>query len=255
MKLGVLITTYKDEKALLVNLFNSLKDLEPYEICIADTSQEYDGYFNEWLYNEISLTGAHVGKVRYVKNSWEERQVEIKNDLIELSESDWMLMMDSDEMLTIESARDLKKKIMSLPPDAQCLRMKKINLIDDEHCLSNDLWNGRPPIGHHPQVFKKGAKFIGHPRYENKRHPILIYEGRDTISYNSEQHPCKDWNNYYMLHLWLYKDMPLKWHDEKWQRKQKDDKVNKGNSTEYLKQRGWNIRELPKIATWRKIII
>lgn len=253
----VAFCTHNHDKHILRNLFNSLRELDPNEICIVDTSEKHDSYFEEWLYNQSQMAGAEVVKVRHIPD-WDNNQTLIRNTLLELAESDWLVLLDSDEMVTIEFANDLDNKLSKLPPHVTGLRVKKINLIDDTHCLSHDIWQPkeRLHIGTHPLIVKRGTgKFVSHPDYENKYNPIYLYEGRREIPLESPNHPCVDWHGYYIVHLWLYKDMPTKWQKEKWERKLKYEAVQKGDSKTYITGRGWQIVDLPQIANWREVTI
>lgn len=253
--LSVAIFSYSDEKYMLVNCLRSLVRLIPDEVCILDTTRNSSTSksFQQWLRNKCKEYGLPA-KIEYRR--WDGNYALSRNASLDMSTSDWTITLDSDEMLTLEAARDMRGRLASLPPEALALRLKKINLLDDEHCLETDIWkpNERPFSGMHPQVIKTDScrcKGSG-------THEIMWYPGRAEVPWDSPKHPKKDWHNYYLVHLWLYKDNPLrKWSRDKWEIKKADmgEEYWKITADEILRKRGWQKTKLPeKTATWEKII-
>lgn len=253
--LSVSVFSYSEERYMLVNCLRSLVELVPNEVCILDTTKDLRASeeFQQWLKDRGEEYGLPI-KIKYRR--WDGNYALSRNASLDMSTSDWTVTLDSDEMLTLEAAKDMREKLANLPPEALALRLKKINLLDDEHCLETDIWkpNERPFSGMHPQVIKTGScrcKGSG-------THEIIWYPGRSETPWGSPKHPKKDWHRYYLVHLWLYKDNPLrKWSKDKWEIKKKDmgKEYWKINTDEILKKRNWHKIKIPKdTASWVKII-
>lgn len=252
---SVSVFTCSEDKYMMINCIHSVAELQPYEFCVLDTTKDKDESkkYQEWLKEECKKYGLNL-KLCYRK--WDGNFALSRNASLDISTADWTITLDSDEMLTLEVSKNIKEKLASLPSEALALRMKKLYLLDDEHCLKSNLWkpNERPFSGMHPQVIKtdkcrcKGSGV----------HEVLWYSGRKEIPWDSSKHPKKDWHNYYLLHLWLYKDNPLrKWSEDKWKIKKENmgEEYWKINTDEILKKRNWHKVKIPKnTASWVKII-
>lgn len=245
--------TYKGDKKALPNCLNSLIDLDPDEVCILDTTTPFDEEFHEWIRSEVNKRG-----LRNLKLKWDDKFIgnysRCRNLLIDMVTSDWFVLIDSDEMLTLEVAKGMRQKISELPPEALCLRTQFLDLLDDNHIVEQNLWKGRPPLSVHARIFKRGS---GKNDEKRPRHAAFHYEGRITIPFNSPLHPKKDWVDHYMVHLWLYKDNPLiNWSRKKWENKTMMEGTRKSGTFEYVRQRRWKAIEIPEDlnASWREIV-
>ena len=219
----------------LLNTLRSIVDLQPEEVCVLDTTKfEEDALiFQGW----IKRVGKELKlplKVGYRK--WDDHHGNARNAVCDMCTMDWTLMLDSDEMLTLEMAKDLRKAITELPPEALVLRTHFLDLIDDKHCLSHNIWTKiRGNSGQHGRIFKTGCG-----KWERRLHEIFNYPGRSEIKWDSPKHPKKDWYGYYILHLWLYKANTLK---------------RMGITTEsFLEQREWKKYKLPEGVSWIPIL-
>lgn len=237
-----------DRQYVLNNYFRSLVDLQPEEICFLDTTIEESKEFQKWLKEQGKKYNLPV-KIAYKK--WSGDFSEARNANLDMCTADWIICLDSDEIITKEVARDLRDKIASLPPEALVLRPNTLNLIDDEYCLDT-LWRGdiRAGSGHHGKIFKRGSG-----RWERRIDEIYNYPGRFTIPWNSEKHPKKDWRGYYLIHLWLYKDAPLR--RSRWSAGRHFKEIpEKGIdyrefSKRIIKNRGWKVIKIPKgVSSW-----
>lgn len=253
MKIAVATFTTKSDQYMMVNSIQSVAELQPDQYSILNTTKdkkeakEYD----KWLTEECKKYDLNL-KLKYRK--WDGNFAVARNEVIGMSTCDWTVMLDSDEMLTLEASHDLREKLKSLPKNVFALRLKKLDLLDDEHCLKENLWRDkRPGSGVHPQVIKTSqCRCVG-----KGTHEICAYPGRKEIPWNSPNHPKKDWRGYYLVHLWLYKDNPLrKWSKNKWEIKKRDmgEEYWKINTKQILQKRGWHKMKIPKdLASWVKI--
>lgn len=201
--IAVSIATYSGETDHLVNLFNSLEDLKPDEVCIVDTTVSgKDMVFWQWLTYQETLRQFRF-ELRYYP--WDGSYSRIKNAALEMVTSDWVLMLDSDEMLTREAALDMRKMLDGLPKHVLAVRFPRIALLDDQRCCHPWRWpRQRPGAGMHPRIVKAHT---GH--YVNDMHERYEYPGRN-INFFSPDHPKWDWREYYFIHNWLYLDNVLR---------------------------------------------
>jgi len=205
----VSLITQHGERDHLVNYFRSLARLDPDEICIVDTTRtdkaEEIKDFHRWLRAEAEK---HHLPLLLKYRRWDGNYRDTRNLCLSMGTGDWTLILDSDEMITLEVAADLRIFLGGLPGHALAVRPRMLNLFDEHHCLRRDYWQRRErrSVGIHPRIVRTGVA-----RYKGPtRHEILIYPGRTSISLRSPDHPLVDWHGYYLLHLWLYKDAPMR---------------------------------------------
>ena len=258
--ISVFLFTHIGDKSHLVNCFRSLVDLKPEEVCVLDTTKrdELSLQYQEWIKKEAEKNNLPI-KINRLK--WHGSYKDCCNATLKMCTMEWGIRVDSDEMLSKELCRDLRDKIKSLPPETLVLRPKRISIIDDDHCLDN-LWrepNQRLSKGNHGRIFK-----LGFGEYKGSHiHETYFYPGRTEIPWTSSKHPKKDWYNYYIIHLWLYKDnfMRRSWAAgdfpfEKIMREFRKynipkEKLWKEARNRFLKKRKYRITTIPKnIVSW-----
>lgn len=206
--------------------------------------------FQNWLTRMSRECSPHV-KIGYQK--WTNDYSEMKNISMDMCSSDWIFILDSDEMITIELANSLKEKLANLPNETLVLRMARLILVDDRRCFTHGLWKPgiRPARGEHGRVLKRGSG-----RWTCRIHEFFEYPGRSTIPWNSPVHPKKDWHGQYFIHLWFYKDNPLKrWPDDinEVPEHLKGNDIWRSNTDNIAKLRGWKTIDVPKGVTWQLI--
>jgi hypothetical protein len=253
--ISVFLFTHVGDKPHLVNCFNSIIDLKPDEVCVCNTTK--DSYlsrdYQNWIKNKAGELDLPI-KVGYHK--WNGSYKDCCNAALNMCTMDWGVRVDSDEMLTKKLCKDLRDKISSLPPHILVLRPKRISILDDDRCLAN-LWkedHKRLPKGSHGRIFK-----LGHGRYVGSDiHETYQYPGRLNIRWDSPDHPKMDWQGYYIVHLWLYKDNFLRrcWavqdfpfdkiiNELKESGKSKKT-VWKSAAKTFLEKRKWSVTKIPK---------
>lgn len=197
------LCTYAGETDYLVNLFNSMVDLQPDQVCIADTTRKgKEEWFWDWLKEQMEMRQFKY-QLRYYR--WAGSFSDIKNAALDMVTSDWAVVLDSDEMLTIEAARDMRSMLANLPEYVTCVRYPRISLLDDTRCLHPWEWPlFRPSLGMHARILKAG---VG--RYEGIMHERYEYPGR-RVDFHGPTHPKWDWRGYYFIHTWLYKDAVMR---------------------------------------------
>lgn len=205
--ISIAMITFHGECYNLVNCLNSLHHLHPEELCVVDTSSaELDlrHRFYTWLVDQAAMLGLPL-KLGYRK--WDGNYRDSRNQALRMCTQDWTLSIDSDEMLTLEMARDLRDYLEQLPNHVLAVRPRRVDLLDDNHCDAATLWPPyRPGLGAHARIYRTG---LGHYA-GGKREEVYIYPGRREIPFDSPKHPKVDWRPYYWLHLWLYKDHILR---------------------------------------------
>jgi glycosyltransferase involved in cell wall biosynthesis len=240
-----------DRQFIMQNYFRSLVDLQPEEICIVDTTidDNESALFQEWLRAEAKQ---HDLPLKIERHHWTGNYSVARNYSLDICTTDWVFFMDSDEIPTNELARDLKEAVTNLPDEALVLRPYILNLVDDTHYFG-ELWQKglRYGTGNHGRIVRRG-----HGRWERNIHEIYNYPGRGSIPWSSPRHPKKDWFGYYFLHLWFYKDAPLRRNDWSTHDFNVLPKEN-SNYTEVkgaiMKRRRWVSKPIPKDITWKKI--
>lgn len=233
--ISVAIFTSIQRQFPIVNTLRSLVDLKPDEVCILDTTEHgrYAQVFQDWL-KRVTNTLNLPTKIAYRK--WDNHYGNARQAVSEMCTMDWTLTLDSDEMLTLEVARDLRKAITELPPEALVLRTHFLDLIDDKQCLTHNVWTKiRANSGMHGRIFKTGCG-----KWDRRIHEVFLYPGRSEIDWDSPKHPKKDWYGYYLLHLWLYKANFIK-------------RVGKPMEP-LLKEREWEKKRIPKGVSWIPIL-
>lgn len=253
--ISVSTITYLTHKYHLTNNFKSLVDLKPDEVYVLDTTAdlEQSKIYRKWIEEEAKKYGLPV-KIGYKK--WDRNYKDANNFALKNCSKDWILQLDSDEMITKEFARDLRDKLASLPPETLVLRPKRLSLLDDD-CTTSFGWhpNERPKLRLHGRIFKRGTG-----KYEGpKNHEQYIYPGR-KLKLDDPKHPKKDWHDYYLIHLWLYKDnlMRRRWHPRliaMLEDKIKGKNVTKENLWKimkhtFLEKRNLKVYPIPKGVTW-----
>ena len=212
--ISVAINTFYGEKHHLVNLLRSLVLMEPDEVCIADTSRADDATvieFYNWLHERAEEYRLPIKVTHKPFDGWYSHA---RNRALAMCSSDWTALIDSDEMMSLQAAHDLRNYLGTLPQHILAVRLRRIMLLDDtRRCPFRNLWPPwlRRSQGSHPRIYRTG---VGH--YEGRVHERYIYPGRKTIPFHSPEHPKMDWNGGYkhcFLHLWMYKDniMRRKW--------------------------------------------
>lgn len=248
--IAVATATSADRQYIMTPYFDSLAELKPDEVCLIDTTPDplESIKFRNWLYEEAVKRELDTKLGYYI---WDENYSKVRNMGLDMSESDWVLFLDSDEILSTETALGMRDKLESLPDDALVLRTYIISLLDDGHYFGRTWQKGfRPDSGTHGRIVRRGFG-----RWERKAHEIYNYPGRSDIPWDSPRHPKKDWFGSYILHLWFYKDAPMRRSD--WSEHDfdvipdGDDYVAVKNAI--MKRRGWVTEEIPDGITWPKI--
>jgi len=253
--ISVFLFTHVGDKPHLTNCLKSMVDLKPEEVCVCDTTRNPDLSieYQKWIKKEADKFGLPI-KIGYYR--WDKSYKNCCNAALGMCTMRWGIRVDSDEMLTKELCRDLRDKIASLPPNVLVLRPKRISIIDDDRCLKN-LWKPDHPRlskTDHGRIFKLGyGKYVGSDIHETYQYP-----GRLDIKWNSLKHPKLDWQGYYLVHLWLYKDnfMRRSWAtgdfpfekimDKLRESSKSKDKVWKIARDTFLKKRKWLTTKIPK---------
>ena len=251
--------TYRSHQHHLINNFKSLVDLKPDEVCVLDTTRKerFPKEYQQWIKKEAKKYNLPI-KIGYQK--WHGSYKDANNAALKMCTKDWILQLDSDEMVTKELARDLRDKIASLPPEALVLRVKKISLLDDNHAIGS-FWhpdpNVRPSKRLHGRIFKRGTgQYSGSGVHEQ-----YIYPGR-RLPLSHPKHPKKDWHGYYLIHLWLYKDNFLRraWSPKDFPFEKIIKELKKSNYPKsylllkakafFMEKRGWKPHPISKEASW-----
>jgi hypothetical protein len=207
-RIAVAMCTFYGEKHHLVNSLRSLVPLDPVVVSIADTSRTDEvtiKEFHDWLYDRAGEYGLRMAVTHKPWDGWYSRA---KNRALDVAAtcSDWTVLIDSDEMLSLQFANDVHEYLVGVPPHILVVRFRKLELLNDETCLSRNLWPKwyRRNMGAHPRMNRSG---VG--RYHGRVHERYDYPGRKTIPFHSPEHPKADWNGSYghcLLHLWAYRD-------------------------------------------------
>ena len=206
--IAIAMMTFYGEWCHLINCFNSLEALCPDEVNIVDTSNAEPAVRQEFFAWMKAQAGARNLPIRIVHRPWTTMNYrDHKNAAMAMCHSDWTVLIDSDEMLSLELASQLRDFVADLPDSALAIRTRRLTLLDDERMLTLGLWPPwRPGRGSHPRVVKTGTGEFRGPRL----HEVYDYPGRKTIKWESPEHPKVDWRDHYMLHLWVYQDNPLR---------------------------------------------
>lgn len=212
-RIAVAMCTFYGEKHQLVNSLRALTALKPAEVNIADTSRADAATVEEfrgWLLERGEEYDLPIKITHKPFDGWYSRA---KNRALDMCSADWTLLVDSDEMVSLQFARDVREYLAGLPDHILVVRFRKLELLDDTTCLARNLWPQwyRRNMGAHPRINRTG---IGH--YKGRVHEHYVYPGRKTIPFHSPEHPKADWNGSYghcLLHLWMYGDnmMRRKW--------------------------------------------
>ena len=207
-RIAVAMCTFYGEKHHLVNSLRSLIALEPDIVSIADTSradEETVREFRDWLFERCEEYGLSM---TYSHKPWDGWYSRAKNRALGAvaDKSDWTILIDSDEMLSLQFAHDVHEYLERLPPHILVVRFRRLELLDDKTCLHRNLWPRwlRRGMGAHPRISRSG---VG--RYTGRVHERFDYPGRKTISFHSPEHPKADWSGDFAhceLHLWMYGD-------------------------------------------------
>ena len=262
-RVAVAIATFYGEKYHLVNLLRSLVPLAPELVSIADTSRadaETIQEFRDWLFDRAKEYGLHIvvthkpfdGSYSHAKN----RALDVAYTC-----TDWTMLLDSDEILSLQAARDMRDYLGGLSEHILVSRIRKIDLFDDDRtCMQKCLW---PPwlrrnMGAHPRIFRSG---IG--RYVGPIHEYFDYPGRKTIPFHSPEHPKADWGGqmeHCLLHLWVYKDNMMR---RRWGKDLDLSKIPLGGTPDeqwraakqsWVTHRHYQIVQVPAEVTWIPII-
>lgn len=201
--ISIAMMTFFAERRNLINCFNSLVPLHPEELCIVDTSVTDDATiqeFEDWIRVETTKRGLNLQmSYRAFDGSYRDSH----NQALSMCTQDWTLLLGSDEMITLEIARDLRAYLDGLPSHTLVVRTAMLSLVDDHHCYAHNFWTSkRRGTGAHGRIYRTGVGSYQGPI----RHETYTYPGRLTIPWNSLLHPKVDWRPYYFLHLWFYKD-------------------------------------------------
>lgn len=257
--IAVVIYTEINDRFHMVNSLRSLVDLSPEEVCVLDTTRddEKSSVYRDW----IKRFGSSLGlSMKLSRRKWDGSYKNASNAVLAMASTDWAVRIDSDEMLSRELARDLRVKLKSLPEEALVLRPLRISLLDEKRTVG-PIWrkDWRPNKGCHGRIFKLGCggEYRGSDIHETYRYP-----GRETIPWNSPKHPKKDWHNYYIIHLWLYKDNFFRRHwtprfEEALKEIGKTSKPMEEKWLEarsaFLEHRGWTEKKIPSGLSWVNI--
>jgi len=206
--IAVAMMTFYGERCHLINCFNSLCALRPDELNIVDTSNATPAVrlgFHDWMREQADIRDLPL---KLIYRPWTTMNYrDHKNAAMAMCSSDWTVLIDSDEMLSLELAAQLRDYLGDLPDHVLAIRTRRLTLLDNERMLTLGLWPPwRPGRGSHPRVVKTGTGQFRGPRL----HEVYDYPGRKTIKWESPKHPKVDWRDHYMLHLWVYKDNPLR---------------------------------------------
>lgn len=256
MKPTISIATITNSKRryFLDNYFRSLVDLKPNEVCILDTTsnEKKAKEFQGWL--KIKAKKYNL-PLKLEHSRWSDNYSTDRNISMDMCTSDWIFFLDSDEMVSRELARDLRKKLALMSPKTLVVRVGIFNLIDDKYCLKSTwLENKRTSPKHHGRIVRKGSG-----KWAGRRHEQFIYPGRKSIPWNSSNHPKKDLFGYFLIHLWLYKDNPMRRNDwSHWDYKyiveKPNEKISKAKWAEMTQKivcrRRWNVIDIPDTITW-----
>jgi len=248
-------TIANSERSYLIdNYFRSLVDLKPDEVCILDTTfdKKEAKKFQAWLKIKAKKYNLPL-KLEYKK--WVGNYSTVRNINMGMCTSDWIFFLDTDEMLTKELARDLRKKLSKMSSKTLVVRVGSLSLIDDKLCLTSSWFRKkRTSSRHHARIVRKGSG-----KWAGKAHEQFFYPGRKTIPWDSKKHPKKDLFGYFLIHLWLYKDNPFRRKDWSfWDYKYTVKEPNKDISLEkwaemtqkIICRRKWGVMIVPKNITW-----